>query len=130
MALPNHDRKASCIPETASALPEIPDQEKNTLRAIMAAKVGVIRDHKGLSEAVANLAATASRSDMALSAFMIAFCALQRKESRGAHFRIDFPHPELVAQRSQFRLADLAEGAYRDLFLALVRNVSEDFPCR
>ncbi len=95
-------------------LPELTEEEKTSVRAVMSAKVGVIRDKQGLSEALSTLAPLARKSDMALVGFMIAMNALNRKESRGAHFRSDYPHTELKGRRSTFRLADAASGNYND----------------
>ncbi len=88
-------------------LPELSENEKNTLRALMSAKVGVVRDHHGLSEALSFLAPLIKKSDMALVAYIVAHCALNRRESRGAHFRSDYPHAELKGQRSTFHLAEI-----------------------
>jgi len=73
------------------------------VRAIMWGKVGIIRSGKELSEAVKRLdtltlppAAAPSRQrseaqNMLEVARLIACCALAREESRGAHYRTDFP---------------------------------------
>ncbi len=58
----------------------------------MEAKVGVVRDAAGLAEAVSALESRADQCDAALVALMIARGALARQESRGAHWRSDFPH--------------------------------------
>ncbi|HEV7440933.1 MAG TPA: L-aspartate oxidase, partial [Methylobacterium sp.] len=62
------------------------------IRAIMESRVGVVRDAAGLGEAVARLAPMArAGSEAALTGLMIAHAALGRQESRGAHWRADFP---------------------------------------
>lgn len=61
------------------------------VRTIMDRSVGVVRDQDGLVEAVRTLAASATRSDAALTGLLIAVSALGRQESRGAHWRSDFP---------------------------------------
>ncbi len=80
------------------------------LRQVMTAQVGVLRDADGLSRALARigeLEAAAPPSDaysnMLACARMIATAALLRRESRGGHFRTDFPQTD-PAQASRSRL--------------------------
>ncbi|MBK1662896.1 L-aspartate oxidase [Rhodospirillum rubrum] len=67
------------------------------LRATMSARVGVIRDGQGLENALATIEtiATSARSPrlraMTIAARLITAAALARRESRGAHFRADYP---------------------------------------
>jgi L-aspartate oxidase len=56
----------------------------------------------------------AAASDPAAVGLMIAIAALRRQESRGAHFRTDFPHHAAVAQRSEITL-EAALVAAREL---------------
>jgi L-aspartate oxidase len=85
------------------------------VRAIMADRVGVVRDHDGLRSALIDLAdleANASGAldivNMTTAARFITEAALRRKESRGSHFRTDYPEPlEGEAARSQITLAGL-----------------------
>jgi L-aspartate oxidase len=88
------------------------------LRAMMSASVGVIRDDGGLAGAVRSLAAlergTASPAlrNMAASALLVAAAAWSRRESRGAHFRSDYPADvPALAQRTMTTLAAAREVA-------------------
>ena len=93
------------------------------LRQTMTAHVGMRRTAQGLQQALATLAALerAQAQDeaflnMCATATLIATCALQRRESRGGHFRSDFPQTDpALAQRSQTTLA--AAHALRDRVL-------------
>jgi L-aspartate oxidase len=74
----------------------------DAVRTVMWEHAGIARTAKGLRIAVARLAEIADRlpvgateeSNMVDTARLIAEAALLRKESRGGHFRSDFPRPE------------------------------------
>ncbi len=70
------------------------------VRAIAGAHLGVLRDRSGLERAIAALAPRARRSDPALVALMLAVSALDRRESRGGHARVDFPVHNKTARPS------------------------------
>jgi L-aspartate oxidase len=50
-------------------------------------------------------------SDPAIIGLMIVVMALSREESRGAHWRFDFPQRAPVARRSTLRLVDAIAAA-------------------
>jgi L-aspartate oxidase len=73
-----------------------PPLTNNDIRDLMWRFVGLFRSRAGLAEAVARLDAAADRPDASVRsvtvvARLIARAALRREESRGAHFREDFP---------------------------------------
>lgn len=85
------------------------------LRSIMTTYVGVQRSGKGLKKALAELKALSALSandrvlsNMLLAARLIATGALMRNESRGGHYRIDYPQTNsALAHRTFITLDDL-----------------------
>jgi L-aspartate oxidase len=91
--------------------------EKN-LRAMMTSHVGVIRDGDGLAEAMRIFAAierdtgNIALRNMATSALLVAASAWTRRESRGAHYRNDYPAEKpALAHRTMTTLAAARETA-------------------
>jgi L-aspartate oxidase len=82
------------ISERNGAMPALSEQN---LRAMMTSHVGVIRDGERLAEAVRSFAAIERETanialrNMATTALLVAASAWARRESRGAHYRIDYP---------------------------------------
>ena len=78
-----------------TALPATPDV--TALRALVSETLGVVRDRAGLQTAIARLEPIAftdtAAADPALVALAVATAALAREESRGGHWRRDFPRP-------------------------------------
>jgi L-aspartate oxidase len=78
------------------------------VRQIMSRHVGVLRDRTGLQEAIEGLRPIAfsggAAADAAAVGFMIATAASLREESRGGHFRTDFPHRSQLNRRIALRL--------------------------
>lgn len=85
------------------------------LRRTMSQHVGVVRTGRGLEQALAILRGIGEEAgedglvaNMALAAEIIAASALLRTESRGAHFRSDFPEPSAEFQhRSAVTLSQI-----------------------
>jgi L-aspartate oxidase len=85
------------------ALPKVPHLNLPHLQSLMWDKVGIIRSGKSLEEAAGILATWESLlsqpsdrpsyelNNLVLCARLVTEAALLRKESRGAHFRTDFP---------------------------------------
>jgi len=79
--------------------------DRASLQALMWDKVGIVRDGAGLAEAARQLAAWSGEqpmpsdrpshelANMLLASRMMAEAALLREESRGAHYRTDYPQP-------------------------------------
>jgi L-aspartate oxidase len=122
----------------ARALPAAEaEQIRLELRALMATHVGIVRSEEGLRAAAAGLAALQSRfedlqakalrdesaefqtlrragelGNMLSVARLVTLAALRRTESRGAHFRSDYPEPQAEWQRRQeLTLVDLEIAA-------------------
>jgi len=102
---------------------------EQALRLAMTAGVGVIRDETSLGRALGTIMALEGEScgdrrlaNMLTTAKLIAAAALLRKESRGAHFRTDYPMADdKLAGRSFLTLTE-AE--------AVAREVNEREPAR
>jgi L-aspartate oxidase len=99
-----------CLPER-EALPKMPSLAVPNLQSLMWDKVGIIRSGKSLEEAAGILATWESclpqpgdrpsyeLNNLVLCARLVTEAALLREESRGAHFRTDFPQTSPEWQR-------------------------------
>lgn len=92
-----------------------PDAQGLTqLRQVMTDLVGVRRTGAGLAQAITRIRALEvlhgdcdDFANMCATALLIATAAFQRRESRGAHWRDDYPQPDPAqAQRSRLTLRD------------------------
>jgi L-aspartate oxidase len=90
----------------------MPARSEASLRAMMTSHVGVIRDGDRLAEAVRSFAAierdtgNIALRNMATTALLVAASAWARQESRGAHYRIDYPDEKpALAHRTRTTLA-------------------------
>jgi L-aspartate oxidase len=97
--------------EERKKLKNVPQLNLPNLQSLLWDKVGIIRSGEGLSEAVDILATwqdlisqpidrpSYELNNMVLNARLMAEAALLRQESRGAHFRTDFPEPSTDWQK-------------------------------
>ncbi|GAB4180088.1 MAG: L-aspartate oxidase [Wenzhouxiangellaceae bacterium] len=84
--------------------PRLPETGLERLRRAMWDDAGVIRDRPGLERLcrlIDDLQQTHGPCDELVTAHLIARAALERTESRGAHFRQDFPAPLTRAQHTR-----------------------------
>ena len=101
-------------PPVVVETPTAPDPA--AVRSVLSRGVGVLRDEDGLTETIRALLPGAGGSgpdaDPALTGLMIAVAALRRRESRGAHWRTDFPSRYAAATRSILCLDDALADAH------------------
>ncbi|MBB6414032.1 L-aspartate oxidase [Mesorhizobium sangaii] len=97
---------------------DYPSPDPKTVRPLLSRALGIVRDGDGLKATAGALLPLAeakdAASDPAAVGLMITVAALSREESRGAHYRVDFPHRAAVARRFELTLAD-ALAAAREL---------------
>jgi L-aspartate oxidase len=96
----------------------MPALTETNLRAMMTSHVGVIRDSDRLAEAVRAFAAierdtgNIALRNMATTALLVATSAWARRESRGAHYRSDYPAERpALAHRTMTTLAEARDIA-------------------
>lgn len=102
-ALRDDGAPTSSAHEAAAPPPLLPDAPRAELRQLMQAHAGVVRDAAGLSLALDRVDALCDAHGQAnalLAARLILTAALARTESRGGHFRSDFPHAADKPHRS------------------------------
>jgi len=115
--LSSEDTPAPASPDTltleAPESGEVPPATLAGLQALMWDDAGIVRDAAGLERAgrmlgawQARIAAPSNRTthelaNLVLAGRLVADAALRRRESRGAHFRTDFPETSAAWQRHQ-----------------------------
>ncbi len=96
---------------TMAGLP--PQSDPAAVRPIASAALGLARNGHDTAEAAAALRPMASgegpQADPAIVALLVAVATCRRTESRGAHFRTDFPERADIARRSRLTLDEALE---------------------
>lgn len=101
------DARASA-PRAAVPAPDLAHPALQRLREAMSRDAGVVREAEGLRRLLGEidtLEATSGRGPVLAAARLIAAEALAREESRGAHFRLDYPDPREPPRRTFATLA-------------------------
>ncbi|HEY3396926.1 MAG TPA: L-aspartate oxidase [Armatimonadota bacterium] len=111
----------------------LPEEAKTTIQRLAWAKIGIVRTKSELTEAVEQLGALGAETrpqelatvgeleaaNMCQVAWLVATAALIREESRGAHYRSDFPDTEEAWRRHILlrQVAGVPEITYRPVIL-------------
>ncbi len=98
-------------PLTARPAPDLPEPALETLRTAMSRDAGVVRDAAGLTRLLGLIEDLQARHGQALplvAARLVAAPACARRESRGGHYRADYPNLAPVAERTLLTLDELA----------------------
>ena len=94
-------------PAPVEIAPDLPDAAMAELRTAMTAHAGVVRDAAGLSALIAlidRLEVQHGPAAVLLAARLIARAALDRRESRGGHYRSDYPQTAAHADHTRVRI--------------------------
>jgi L-aspartate oxidase len=102
------DPKTAVLP--AVPAPDLPEAALQTLRTAMSRDAGVVRDAAGLSRLLGlidDLQAEYGPALPLVAARLVAANACARHESRGGHYRTDYPRTSAVAERTVLTLDEL-----------------------
>ncbi len=101
--------------ESGRQKPRPDSDQMKLLRHTMSSDLGVLRNEAGMREALRAILRLEREADterflnVLAAAKLIAVCALNRTESRGGHFRTDFPAEDEAWRRRTFTTLDQAE---------------------
>jgi L-aspartate oxidase len=93
-------------PLPVEVTPDLPEAAMSELRTAMTAHAGVVRNEAGLSGLIAligRLEAQHGRGAVLEAARLVVQAALDRRESRGGHYRSDYPQTAAVADHTRVR---------------------------
>ncbi len=96
-------------PLAAAPAPDLPPAALKTLRTAMSRDAGVVREAGGLVRVLAlieQLEHDHGAAPPLVAARLIAASALERRESRGAHYRSDYPQTDAAPRRTITHLAE------------------------
>jgi L-aspartate oxidase len=99
----------------------MPAVAETSLRTLMASHVGVIRDGDDLADAIRTFAiteagtASSTLRNMATTALLVATAAWSRRESRGGHYRSDYPIEDIALRRRTMTTLDEARRIAAEL---------------
>jgi L-aspartate oxidase len=92
-----------------------PESDPAAVRPILSQGLGVLRERHGIERAIRALYPIANgrsaAADPALIGLMIAIAAWRREESRGGHYRSDFPDTSPSAEPSSISLVEALDAA-------------------
>jgi L-aspartate oxidase len=116
--LPNHKvtHWTGASGSEAPTLAEGDDEAIRKLRGTMSRHVGVVRDRVGLVEALSTIEALSAHThgpqvrNALTAAKLVAAAALARAESRGGHYRADFPATDPKLAKRTFMTLDQADS--------------------
>jgi L-aspartate oxidase len=94
-------------PVPVEIAPDLPEAATAELRTAMTTHAGVVRDAEGLSSLIAlidRLEAQHGAAAVLLAARLIAQAALDRHESRGGHYRSDYPQTDGAVVHTRVRI--------------------------
>ncbi|MFZ2102272.1 MAG: L-aspartate oxidase, partial [Oricola sp.] len=103
--------------ESGRLQPRPDSDQMKRLRHEMSAHLGVLREGKGMRDALRTImdlereADTERFHNVLTAAKLITVCALLRKESRGGHFRTDYPREQEAWRHRTFVTLAEAEAA-------------------
>jgi L-aspartate oxidase len=100
-------------PRLPATVPIRPDA--SPVRPLVSNALGIVRNGKSLRDTVATLlpisVGDTAAANPALVALLMAIAALRREESRGSHYRADFPARDAAAHPSRLTLCTAFENA-------------------